>query len=449
MKNTSWIFVLVLFLLSSCLEKIVPPEVKTPTNIILISLDACRADFLSCYGFNKNTSPFLDELAGNGIRFANAFVNTHGTPTSHTTILTSLYQETHGVDLHNFGRSKAERRVIPNTAVQVQEILQQNGYLTLGVTGGGNMSGKLGFSRGFVEYYDRNMSIEKQSTKLINLLDKYSDGSQPTFLFFHTYEIHSPYKAPAKYRDKFTVHKSSFDPTSKNLIAVANAANAHLSMDDLEYIREQYEAEIAYSDDVLLQLFTDLGKRKFLDNVLVVITSDHGEEFAEHGGLLHRVTLFEELLHVPLLLWGNSVNNGVVDERLVSSIDIAPTILAVAGIDTPAEMEGRNLLTDEKQLSAKGEEIVFAQYAKAKYSARTHRWKLIQNKRDPFVELYDLLVDPAETENVADENRMIADRLQREIMRWKTGLKQLLKSNDIVSLNEKEIVQLEALGYVN
>jgi len=440
-------FIVIAFCLSSCSSPVLPDKPTALPNIILISLDACRSDYIGCYGHTNDTSPFLDEVAGKGILFSNAFVNTHGTTPSHTTILTSLYQETHRVEFSSKIGPISERRPIPLEAKQIQEILQSNGYLTIGVTGGGNMNGRLGFNRGFDDFYDQPMSIEKQSAKLLELVDKHNDGNKPVFMFFHTYEVHSPYKAPLEYRNQFTKHESNFDPTSENLLKVANTSSV-LSLEDLAYIREQYEAEIKYTDDTLRNMLTELGKRKLMDNAMVVIMADHGEEFAEHGGMLHRGNLYEELLHIPLIIWGSQVESGKKDRRIVSCIDIAPTILTAARIAVPDEMMGRNLLGSEKKLDSEGEEVVFSQFRNEKYSARTLEWKLICSRNFSRRELYNLLEDSAEMDNRAAKNKPVADYLEREIKEWLKGLPRLNDSEKVITVNKREQQQLKALGYV-
>ncbi len=185
--------------------------------------------------------------------------------------------------------------------------------------------------------------IPTQTRRLVRLVERYSDVQQPLFLLLHTYETHSPYRAPPEYAELFDSSTSNFEPTTKNLLASVNTADRDLTADDIERLKALYDAEIRYTDDTLRALFSQLEDSGFLDNALVIITADHGEELAEHGGLLHRGLLYEELVHVPLIIWKSGSHGGAVDERLVSTIDITPTILAAAGVAAPAEMDGRSL----------------------------------------------------------------------------------------------------------
>ena len=218
-----------------------PPAIEpagaphAPPNIVLISLDACRADHLGCYGYPRDTSPFIDSLAARGTVFGNAFVNTHGTAPSHTTMLTSLYQEAHGISLVTPKPGEADR--VPAGALMVQEILRGHGYLTLGVTGGGFMGSALAFDRGFVELDDRPARIPTQTRRLVRLVERYSDVQQPLFLLLHTYETHSPYRAPPEYAELFDSSTSNFEPTTKNLLASVNTADRDLTADDVERLK--------------------------------------------------------------------------------------------------------------------------------------------------------------------------------------------------------------------
>lgn len=170
----------------------------TAPNVLLISLDACRADHLGSYGYSRDTSPFLDQIAVEGLRFEWAFVNTHGTPSSHTTILSSLYQETHRVQLNDL-KTLAHFR-IPDEVRLLQEHFRDAGYRTIGVTGGGWMSAGFGYSRGFDFFDDRATTIEGGARRIVEQALQGANEGRPLFAFLHTYEIHSPYEPPPAYR---------------------------------------------------------------------------------------------------------------------------------------------------------------------------------------------------------------------------------------------------------
>lgn len=339
-------------------------------DLLLISLDTLRADRLGAYGYDRDTSPFLDQLAAEGVRFENAFVNTHGTPPSHATLFTSTYQETHRVS-HSVARGADPDHRLPPGPRLLQEVLRDAGYTTLGVTGGGFMSGDFGFDRGFDTFKEDSLigglgTMEK-------LINRALDQPKPIFAFFHTYEIHSPYSPPSRYRDLWGKFSSQIRPTSEALRKLVWAGKAgEVTPDDLAFLNSRYDAGIRFTDDSLSDFFDRLDAMGFLDNALVIITSDHGEEFGEHGGLLHPGKLYDELLHVPLIIAGPAslgVEPGRIDDALVSTLDIAPTFYAVAGVEAPEEVVGRDLL-------AFGEarpRLVFTQYGDLLHGVRTER----------------------------------------------------------------------------
>jgi arylsulfatase A-like enzyme len=209
----------------------------------------------------------------------------------------------------------------------------------------------------------------------------------------------------------------------------------------------QYDGEIRFLDDQLRLLFARLDALGFLDNAVVLITADHGEEFGDHGGVLHRGTLFDELVRVPFTLWGSGVPAGVVDPTLVSTVDIPPTLLAAAGIEPPKLMEGRDVL-GSRPADWSGQRI-FAQYRNLLYSIRTPRHKLIRGRGGRLL-LFDLVADPRERRNLAGDRPTLASELDAELEAWRLGRSQL--SDAAVSATELDPAteeRLRTLGYLD
>jgi arylsulfatase A-like enzyme len=422
-------------------------EQKKFPNVLLISLDDCRADSLSCYGYHRKTSPFIDEVSASGIRFVNAFVNTHGTFPSHTTMLSSQYQESHKVFYYN-----NEDHILTNT-VMIQEILKAYGYVTLGVADGGWMDNCFGFSRGFFEYNSIKGNILSRTQELIKLTCKYISTKKPIFAFLHTYEIHAPYLPPKRYKKIFGEYKSDFIPSSENLVKIKNTKK-DLSKNDLEFIKVMYDAGIRYTDDTLRKLFVELKKIGFFENYLLIITSDHGEEFGEHGGVLHPGKLYDELIHIPLIISGTNIPKGVVDQRMVSTVDIVPTILDYLDIEIYTPAAGHSLL-DQPTDRNEGDAIVFSQLGRELYSVRTPRWKCIETVRSRLVELYDLKIDPGEKHNIASQKPALVANFIKRIRDWKEGCYQFLGKQDLAEkkspkngFKKEQIEQLKTLGYI-
>jgi arylsulfatase A-like enzyme len=395
------------------------------------------------YGYQRETSPFLDELASSGIIFENAFINTLGTAPSHTTMLTSLYQETHRVG-YETAEGAAPLTPIPRQVVMLQEALSSNGYVTLSVTDGGGVGHQYDFGRGFHEFDPDGRGVVSGSAKMVDLVRRYRAARQPIFVFYHTYEIHSPYTPPTELLAKFGDFDSDFEPSNANLGKFAYSAHL-LGQEDFDFMNAAYDAEILFTDGVLRDLFAELEALGFFENCLVVVTSDHGEEFGEHGGLLHQGLLYEELLRIPLLVAGTRVPEGIVDGRIVSTIDIAPTILSYASLEIPDDMEGRDLLQSQGVPDEAWNEV-YAQFGWRRRALRTKRWKLIITEPRQL-ELFDLHQDPGERVNVAEENRERVASMRRRLDEWARSRPKLYIDEEAIQFTEQQRKELEALGY--
>ena len=417
-------------------------------NILLVSLDTLRADSLGSHGYPRDTTPFLDELAAEGLRFDKAFVVTLATTPSHVSILSSQYQESHGVLLASRKEEGAEAAIISPTTTLLPEVMAEAGYLTLAVTDGGRFRERFGFGRGFAEFDgSRARGIVRGAERLLAMLDRHGEAEAPLFVLYHTYEIHAPYDPPPPYDSLFGEGpESDFVPSAARLREVIDTAGRDLTPADLERIRLFYDRGIRFTDDGLRRLFEGLAERGFFDrDHLVVVTSDHGEEFGERGGVLHRGLLYEEFLHVPLILKGSRVPVGEVRSDLVSSLDIAPTILAYAGLDVPDAMQGVDLL-GRPPLPAERQRII-AQYRNTRYALRTPGWKYIASGRP---ELYHLTADPGERENLAARHPERVDEFQSYLDRWREAQAERRPSEARTEeLTAEELEEMRALGYVN
>ncbi len=437
--------------LGGCATEPAGDDERKPPNILLVSIDTLRADRLGCYGGPAEISPFLDQVAASGVRFRHAFVNTHGTTPSHATMLSSLYQESHRVAYG--ATAPGTLPTVPEEILLLPEALSAAGYLTVGVAGGGNVAGKLGFTQGFDRFDDRARSVTDGTARLLELLREVmqtpaTEPPRPIFAFYHTYEVHSPYATDERYRGLLDESASGFEPTTENLLRHVHSAKQTLSPDDLDFIRASYDAGVRFTDAALRQLHAGLGELGFLDHAVVVVTSDHGEEFGEHGGLLHRDVLFDEILHVPLIVAGSGIGQSLVDDRMVSLVDVAPTILGCAGVAVPVAMAGRDLLCAGGSPEAEAFDAVISQYGPQRYAVRTREWKLIEATAPPAVELYDLASDPGETRNVAADNRRVVADLRQRLATWRDAQQPVEAADVEVELSPEEVERLKALGYL-
>jgi phosphoglycerol transferase MdoB-like AlkP superfamily enzyme len=354
------------------------------------------------------------------------------------------------------GASRANNAV-PGELDLLAEIAQREGYRTLGVTGGGFMGEKFGQSQGFDRFFShrqirdvlrRKHGLESELATLLRELSSMGGADDaPILAFFHTYEVHSPYLSPASYQNLFGSHESEFLATSKGLAKARLRGKGALTPPDLESIEANYDRGIRYADDAFRRAFESLEARGFLDKALVIVTSDHGEELGEHGDLLHPGTLYDELLRVPLIMVGPGVPPGRVDTRLVSTLDVAPTILGLAGIEVPSSMQGRDLFSASAE--AGEDDVVISQYRDLLYSVRSSRWKLIERRgRQPL--LFNLRSDPTEQRNVARGHPRTVERLSARLGAWRqdTPSHELVSREAELSLTEEERKRLESLGYL-
>ena len=425
-----------------------PPASSSPTlpHIVLVSIDTLRADHVGSYGYARDTTPFLDELAARGVRFEHAFVNTHGTTPSHTTLLSGLYQETHRVGWTEGGHDSRLDRV-PESLPWLPSLLSAAGWATISVNDGGNVGDAFGFARGFDLHSDAGggaWNVTRRALELIRQVRK-NRPDQPLFLFLHTYEVHSPYEPPPRFAGRFGSGSSTIPATSQFLVERASLAD-ELSTADLEHLVALYDEGLAYTDYVVRNFFDQLARSELLPGALVVVTADHGEEFGEHGGLVHRGLLYEELIRVPLLVSGPGIPENLVEPRLVSHIDITPSILGWAGLEVPAELPGQAVFGRD---GVRGGRVVFAQYGGSRYAVRTARWKLVESLAPPGMELFDLSTDPAERTNLAPAHPAEVTRLAAALDAWRS--KQTRPGGtepEPAELDEADRERLRALGYL-
>jgi choline-sulfatase len=252
-------------------------------NVVLISMDTTRPDHLSCYGYSKNTSPNLERLAAGGLRFTNARSQAPWTLPSHMSLFTSLIPSHHHMDVLN--------SVLSSEIPLLAEILQDNGYNTAGIVNDAEMKSTWGFDRGFgrwEEYENPGPSCD-----CVHLTDRAltwleTAPAEPFFLFLHYYDPHTNYDPPPDYRRRFGATMSGED--SFRLVQRLEFPTAPLAnREQLDQAVRAYDGEIAWLDNELGRLFAGLPT-----NTLIVVFSDHGESFKEHGWTLHGATLYEE-----------------------------------------------------------------------------------------------------------------------------------------------------------
>ena len=390
-------------------------------NVLMISLDTLRARSLSTYGRERPTSPFFDALAREGTLFEHAVAPSSNTPPSHMSLFTSLYPSVHSVT------GDTNSRVLDAMHTTLAESLRKKGYATGAVTEDGLLQADVGFERGFDHYSEsKNIDLVTQKGQIETTFSTAAEWlawhrAQPFFLFVHTYQVHDPYTPPPGYRGLFGP-----DGTTGPLA-------------DLD----RYEEEVRYVDDQLARLWAQVRALGLAERTLLIVTSDHGEEFAEHGAVLHGSQLYDETLAVPLLMRAP----GLVPQALrvaeqVGLMDVTPTVLALLGAAPLAQAQGLSLAplfgSDARARSALQKALetrwLFAEawapfrvrpdgtlhdtYLPPGYALRSASLKVIWDRPVPpqtetaRIEIYDLATDRAEQRDLAqgDAQRFRAER---------------------------------------
>jgi hypothetical protein len=304
------------------------PLPRATRGYILISIDTLRADHLGCYGYARPTSPFLDSLARRATLFDEVYAQFPGTLVSHMSMLTGLYPKEHGV--------LTPESVLSPAVEILPEVFQRSGFRTAGFTEGGYVSGRYGFRRGFDEFVSRdrngNRPIEGTFGRGVGFLESLKPGDR-FFLFLHTYAVHTPYDAPDRYRQPFwpgDPPPGAPLPTGEAL-TLLSASGGRPPRPAVDWLEASYDAGIRQTDDVLQRFFADLARLGLANDVTVVITADHGEEFLEHGRFNH-TQLYRESLHVPLLVIHPDQRAQIRHGGVAQLVDVAPTLYELARV---------------------------------------------------------------------------------------------------------------------
>ncbi|MCD4708102.1 MAG: sulfatase [Candidatus Sabulitectum sp.] len=309
-------------------------------NVILIIIDTLRSDHLSCFGYQRNTSPTIDSLADSGTLWLNAQSQAPWTLPSHASIWTGLSVKSHGTT-HIGGVEGFDLQLDPQLP-SLPATLQNSGFQTSGFINFVLLSEEFGFNHGF-DWYDCDGSGERTVTATVDAFLYWLDYQAETENFFcviHLFDVHAPYNPMVPYDTAFC--SEGVDGVSRWDLSENGKI---LNIEDCQHLIDMYDGEILYVDNELSRLFSGIRQREIADSTLIIITSDHGEEFLEHGGVGHGHALYQEQIHVPLILSGPGINRGSISNIPAALYDIMPTILSYLGVEVPENVEGLDLLS--------------------------------------------------------------------------------------------------------
>lgn len=420
-------------------------DVERPRSVILISIDTLRADHLGAYGYERPTSPSLDTFAKEGVLFERAMAPAPWTLPSHASLFTGLYPSSHGVLTGSNSLSKE----IPTLA----KILREEGFETAGFTNAIFFGHPYGLADGFDEWANlpESTTPEGVAPNITNMGLVWLDSrkSRRVFLFLHYFDVHSDYEAAPEYESLFASEPGKLDGTTAQLV-LAGRGRIEIEAKDIEYVEALYDAGIRQLDEELGRLFRELSRRRWFDDSLVIVTSDHGEQFFEHGAPLHMVH-YDEVLHVPLMMRGPTLPAGVRSAARVSLVDVAPTILGQLGLAEPAGIDGIDLQRFWEDPEAKGQDrVIFAEagpslerFGTGSVQTEHHKW--ILDLESESEELFDLRSDPEERVDLAADRPAIADEHRAAFEALRASAREPEPARGVVIDLEK---RLRALGYV-
>ena len=390
-------------------------------NVLLISIDTCRADHLSCYGFNQPTTPNIDKLAAESIVFTHAISPVPITLPSHASMLTGTIPPYHGVhdnvDYH-----------LPEADLTLAEILRDHGFTTAAIVSAFMLDSQFGLDQGFTHYDDtittpaRTLGINERrggdtSRLALQWLDEHK--TEDFFLFLHYFDPHSPYDPPPAFAAR-----------------VGNNA---------------YAGEIAYVDNCVGAVINKLKQLHLYDSTLIIVTSDHGEMLGEHGEESHAYFIYQSAIRVPLIIKMPGADQARIDKP-VGLIDLVPTVLGALGIETPEHVQGEDLSANLSHTQEPEPRHLYCQSmvpsiydAAALHGLVGDRWKYIHTARP---ELYDLTNDPHESDDLAARHpqRVAAYQQQLEDILQSSLRKDHAAGN--IQLDAEAIARIKSLGYV-
>lgn len=424
-------------------------------NVMLITIDCLRADHMSCLGYVRKTTPNLDNFAKNGVLFTQAIANGSSTPASFPSILTSSYPLMY-----------PDYPYISKFRTTIAEVLKENAYKTAGFHSNPYLSKHYDYNRGFEVFEDflssqidekriskgiKNIirkneilyafakklykpllnverlitpiSLPYQKASVINqkAISWLERNTSRFFIWLHYMDTHHPFVPPKQFCNSniYTINRAEY---------ILRKNPPRVTQTDLQNIINHYDGSIMYVDQALGDLFQELKRLDIFDNTFIIITADHGEEFKEHGGFSHIAKLYDELIHVPLVLRAPTLPANIKIDEPISLLDLAPTILDYLDLPDCRNFKGESLLpliieeenawnegVISETLTKDGKVTLSIEEGHRLISYRTKSWKYILNEETNKKELYNLKNNPQETKNLYDQEKEIAKKFEKKI----------------------------------
>lgn len=436
------------------------PEISYETPpILIIDIDTLRADHLGCYGYHRETSPNIDEFATEATRFEWVFAQAPNTPPSQASILTGVYPTSHG----RIGNKQVISKSAPALAVELSEA----GFTTGAIVDGGLMVSGFGYERGFDLYDDEGGHLREIGPKVMDYLDDRIDDARrgdrrPWLLLAHTYDVHSPYEiSPRRFKTMFLSELNELPSEdyrgrmSEVMAGVWKARNENppprLGEAEMAYAVACYDGGIRHVDHWFGDVVNRLKNMGIYDQCIIVVISDHGDEFQEHDGLFHEM-IYSSVARIPLIIrFPGGRHAGTVIDDVVESIDLMPTLLGALDLPVPALVQGRDLGPLIRGGEA-GERVAVTEspFRGRRIAAANHAARLILTEKSGRTELYLYRNDPLELDDRAAVDPDAVSDLEDAIERWRV-LAETLESpaSQGPEWSTEQLEQLKALGYLD
>jgi len=455
-------------------------------NVILIVLDTVRADHLSCYGYPRNTTPNLKAFADEAVRYEHAIATSSWTVPTHGSLFTGLMPSEHGAHRRTEAQTEADGLYQPLAEhnMTLAEILADNGYYTGSVVGNsGFLKRELGFAQGFFYYDDRDRAVISTAMPGVfspalwwcelykrivhgdwnwrRAADDVTDSAmawmgrdvgRPLFLFVNYMDAHTPYRAHPEFDQQLGISGSSVRSEPAQPPAGKSPGKPDPGM---QQDIDRYDSEIAYIDAYLGKLFACLKERDLYDHSLIIVTSDHGESFGEHGMVDHGNAPYEEEVHVPLIIRypGGRMNGSKAEAT--SLANIMPTVLDYLQIEHPdptwlARVPKRNrVMAEVRPFKDRFGRSQGGWVSRALYENEGMK-VITQSVVTGQAELYDLSTDPCETRDLASQKRGLVERATNWLEVWYAEVVSRRPDHDETAQLSQGLVQkLRSIGYVN
>ncbi|MFB3896687.1 MAG: sulfatase [bacterium] len=455
-KGLEYFFWIVVAALLIC--GIIKYQQTRPVNILLVTVDTLRANYLGCYGNQKIQTPNIDQLATFGILCNTAVCEMPTTSPSHASILTSLEPRVHGVLTNSW--------TIRTTITTIPEILKANGYTTAGFVSAFHLGKTLGFAQGFDTFDDKFQGLQRNATQVTDATLTWLKGNQnkPWFIWLHYFDAHTPYEPPAQFANRYpAANNDSKIYASFSQLSAMEEHKYSPTEKDIDHMKALYSGEISYIDAEFGRLMAYLRQQGLLNNTIIVLVADHGECF-DHGIYAnHDQSLYDTAIRVPLLFAGpkSIIPQGKQIKTLVRTIDIVPTILAITKIKSDTFIQGKNLLPLMQGINSatSGYAVIERRYYQnqedcirrhipvgERYAVRSDKWKYISSEFAP-PELYDLEKDPDELNNLDKDNPKQKADMQQYLDKWLADNNKL-RTWAYQKIDAETAEQLRSLGYI-